>query len=90
MVLQPGEEKTVVFTLDKRAFAYYNVDLEDWHVETGEFGILIGASSQDIRLHDSVVVESTVSVHKPIHRNTLVGDLLADPLLAPLAKELLA
>ncbi|MFB9758669.1 glycoside hydrolase family 3 C-terminal domain-containing protein [Ectobacillus funiculus] len=90
VALQPGEEKTVVFTLDKRAFAYYNVDLEDWHVETGEFGILIGASSQDIRLHDSIVVESTVSVHKPIHRNTLVGDLLADPLLAPLAKELLA
>lgn len=90
VALQPGEEKTVVFTLDKRAFAYYNVDLKDWHVETGEFGILIGASSKDIRLQDSVVVESAVSVRKPIHRNTLVGDLLADPLLAPLAKDLLA
>src|SRR4051794_31416877 len=31
--LQPGEEKMVIFTLDKRAFAYYNVELKDWHVE---------------------------------------------------------
>ena len=44
--LKPGEEKTVVFELDKRAFAYYNVDIGDWHVETGEFEILIGKSSR--------------------------------------------
>ena len=42
--LQPDEEKTVTFTLDKRAFAYYDVELKDWHVETGEFEILIGKS----------------------------------------------
>jgi beta-glucosidase len=88
--LQPGEEKTVTFTLNKRAFAYYNVDLKDWHVETGEFEILVGKSSQEITLKDSIMVQSTVYIKKPVHRNTLLGDLLADPVLAPLAKELLA
>jgi beta-glucosidase len=88
--LQPGEEKTVTFTLHKRAFAYYNVDLKDWHVETGEFEILVGKSSQEITLKDSIMVQSTVYIKKPVHRNTLLGDLLADPVLAPLAKELLA
>ncbi|MFJ5760879.1 glycoside hydrolase family 3 C-terminal domain-containing protein [Neobacillus sp. NPDC093182] len=88
--LQPGEEKTVTFTLNKRAFAYYNVDLKDWHVETGEFEILVGKSSQEIALTDSIKVQSTVYIKKPVHRNTLLGDLLADPVLAPLAKELLA
>ena len=33
--LAPGETKTVSFTLDKRAFAYYSVRIHDWHVETG-------------------------------------------------------
>ncbi|MDQ0972462.1 beta-glucosidase [Neobacillus niacini] len=90
MDLQPGEEKTVTFTLNKRAFAYYNVDLKDWHVETGEFEILVGKSSQEIALKDSIMVQSMVYIKKPVHRNTLLGDLLADPVLAPLAKELLA
>jgi len=44
--LNPGEEKTVTFTLDKRAFAYYNTQIKDWHVESGEFLILIGRSSR--------------------------------------------
>ncbi|MBR3766747.1 MAG: glycoside hydrolase family 3 C-terminal domain-containing protein [Clostridia bacterium] len=58
--LAPGEEKTVKITLDKRAFAYYNVNIHDWHVETGEFTILIGASSRDIKLQETVKVTSTV------------------------------
>ncbi|MBT2725808.1 glycoside hydrolase family 3 C-terminal domain-containing protein [Bacillus sp. ISL-75] len=87
--LQPGEEKTVTFLLNKRAFAYYNVEMKDWHVETGEFEILVGESSQKIVLKDSIVVQSTVSIRKQVHRNTLIGDLLADPILLPLATELL-
>jgi beta-glucosidase len=88
--LQPGEEKTVTFTLDKRAFAYYNVDLKDWHVESGEFEILIGKSSRDIVLKKSIYVKSTVKLKKKIHRNTTVGDLLNDPVLAPVAKAWIA
>lgn len=56
--LEVGEEKEVEFTLDSRAFAYYNVNINDWHVESGDFNILIGASSQDIRLEDTVNVTS--------------------------------
>ena len=56
--LEAGEEKTVEFNLDSRAFAYYNVSISDWHVESGDFKILIGASSRDIRLEDTVNVTS--------------------------------
>ena len=56
--LEVGEEKEVEFTLDSRAFAYYNVLVNDWHVESGDFNILVGASSQDIRLEDTVNVTS--------------------------------
>ncbi|MCL2507669.1 MAG: glycoside hydrolase family 3 C-terminal domain-containing protein [Oscillospiraceae bacterium] len=57
--LKAGEEKAISVTLDKRAFAYYNINIADWHVETGEFDILVGASSEDIRLSGTVMVEST-------------------------------
>lgn len=87
--MQPGEEKTVSFTLNKRSFAYYNVELKDWHVETGEFEILVGKSSKEIVLHDSMYVQSTTITQKPVHRNTLLGDIFTDPILAPIAKGLM-
>lgn len=88
--LQPGEEKAVTFVLDQRAFAYYNVDIKDWHVEAGEFEILIGKSSKEIVLQEKVFVASTVSINKKIHRNTTMGDILSNPVLAPIARETLA
>lgn len=66
--LEPGEEKTVSIELDKRAFAYYNININDWHVESGDFDILIGASSRDIRLTATVNVESTVEAEIPDYK----------------------
>ncbi|WP_052310007.1 beta-glucosidase [Methanocella arvoryzae] len=57
--LQPGEMTRVEFTLDRRSFAYYNVETADWHVESGDFEILIGSSSADIRARETIWVEST-------------------------------
>ncbi|MEN8645822.1 glycoside hydrolase family 3 C-terminal domain-containing protein [Bacillus toyonensis] len=87
--LQPGEEKTVSFTLNNRSFAYYNVELKDWHVETGEFEILVGKSSREIVLQDNIFVQSTTIIKKTVHRNTLLGDIFTDRMLAPIAKELM-
>ena len=49
IMLQPDEAKEIRFVLDKRAFAYFNVTLDDWDVEPGVFEILFAASSADIR-----------------------------------------
>jgi len=72
--LRPVEEKEIVFTLDKRAFAYYNVDIKDWHVESGDFEILIGRSSREIVLKDTVYVESTMPIRKRFHRNSTIDE----------------
>ncbi len=56
--LKAGEEKEVSVTLDSRAYAYYNVNIADWHVESGVYGILVGASSRDIKLQAEVNVIS--------------------------------
>lgn len=66
--LKAGEETEISIELDKRAFAYYNVKLGDWHVESGEFKILVGASSRDIKLEASVNVESTVEAEIPDYK----------------------
>ncbi|MGI2329193.1 glycoside hydrolase family 3 C-terminal domain-containing protein [Planococcus sp. YIM B11945] len=87
--LAPGEEKTLSFTLDKRAFAYFNKEIRDWHVETGEYEILIGKSSQEIELKQIVTVQSTVRISRKITRNTTIGELMSDPLLAEPATNLI-
>ncbi len=68
--LKAGEEKEVSIELDKRAFAYYNVNIGDWHVESGDFKILVGASSRDIKLEANVYVESTVEAEVPDYSKT--------------------
>lgn len=77
--LAPGETKTVTFTLDKRAFAYYSVRVHDWHVETGEFDIMIGKSSRDIMLTKTVTVESTEKLPFVYTTDTTLGDVKKDP-----------
>ncbi|MBN1162001.1 MAG: glycoside hydrolase family 3 C-terminal domain-containing protein [Dehalococcoidales bacterium] len=47
--LLPGETKTVKFTLDKEAFSFYDPTLTQWTAEPGDFEILVGSSSRDIR-----------------------------------------
>lgn len=54
--LKAGEEKEVNITLDSRAYAYYNVNINDWHVESGAYKILVGASSRDIKLESEINV----------------------------------
>ncbi len=54
VALQPGETKTVNVSLDFRAFAYYHPAYRQWITEDGEFDILIGASSADIRCTKTV------------------------------------
>lgn len=76
--LKAGEEKEVTVELGKRAFAYYNVNIGDWHVETGAFEILVGASSRDIRLTETVNVTSTVEAQIPDYRKTAPAYYTAD------------
>lgn len=59
--LQPGEEKKLTFTLDKRAFSHYDVHTGGWEVLSGEYKILIGTSSEDIKMEEKITVRGTVS-----------------------------
>ena len=88
--LAPGEEKEAVFTLDKRAFAYYSTRIQDWHVETGDFAILIGRSSRDIVLEDTVRVRSTRRLPVTFTMTSTVGDMLQYPEAVEMMQDILS
>ena len=77
--LQPGESRDVTFTLDKRAFAYWNTQLHDWHVESGAFTVEVGQSSRDIEVSGTVTVESTVELPRHYTADSIMMDVMADP-----------
>lgn len=55
--LKKGESKTVEILLDDRAFSFYNVQKNDWTIEKGEFEILVGANSRDIKLSAKIELD---------------------------------
>jgi beta-glucosidase len=77
--LEPGETKTVTFELNKRSFAYWNTNLHDWYATTGNYGILVGASSRDIRLETTVHMESTTKIKVVYTKDSTIGDIYANP-----------
>ncbi|MBR2539848.1 MAG: glycoside hydrolase family 3 C-terminal domain-containing protein [Mogibacterium sp.] len=84
--LEPGETKTVSAVLDDRAFSWYSVELGDWYAFPGEYEIAAGASSRDIRLTTTVRYETSRCLPVEITYNSTVGDLLKNPVTAPLGK----
>lgn len=60
-----GEEKEVSFNLSENDFAYYNIELKKWVIESGKYTILIGKSSADIALSGSVDITNSKKIFSP-------------------------
>ena len=91
LTLNPGETKTATFTLDSRAFAYWEERIHDWHVEGGGYEIQVGASSRDIRLTAPLTISSTRPLPMRVDMDTTLGDILALPggaqIIGPIMKD---
>nr|WP_297768387.1 glycoside hydrolase family 3 C-terminal domain-containing protein [uncultured Butyrivibrio sp.] len=57
--LKPGESKKVEIAFDDKTFRYWNVKTNKWEVEGGQYKILLGASSADIRLSGDITRSAT-------------------------------
>lgn len=53
--LKPGETKEITFPIDRKALELLNADMH-WVVEPGDFTLMLGASSTDIRLNGTLTV----------------------------------
>ena len=92
--LEPGETKTVSFKLDFRAFAYFHPGYGQWVTEDGEFDILVGSSSADIRLMKTVSLKSTLDLPSLLSKDSTTRDWLEDPrgevVIRPLVQAMMA
>jgi beta-glucosidase len=53
IMLNPGESKTIRFNIDRDILSFYNEDLQ-WTAEPGDFKLMIGAASDDIKLQTEI------------------------------------
>ena len=94
VALQPGETQTVTIHLDFRAFAYYHPAHKRWITENGDFDILIGASSADIRFTEIATLESTLDLPCLLNDESTVREWLEDsrgrPFFEPVFQQIMA
>ena len=71
--LEPGETQELSFTIDRKHLELLDADMK-WVVEPGDFVLMAGASSEDIRLNGTLTVEDyqtrakAIEAQKPAKR----------------------
>jgi beta-glucosidase len=67
--LRPGETQTVTFTLTPEHLQLYN-RAREWVVEPGRFTVMVGASSEDIRLTGGFDIVAENSLREETAKHT--------------------
>jgi beta-glucosidase len=78
VALEPGQSKEVSFTLDTRAFSYYDTRVHDFAAESGTYVIEAGSSSRDLRLCAEVKMNAA-PVPVKYDRCSTVGEIMSSP-----------
>ncbi|HEY2981284.1 MAG TPA: fibronectin type III-like domain-contianing protein, partial [Anaerolineales bacterium] len=76
--LAPKATKTLRFTLNREAFWYFNARKGAWSVDPGDFEILVGASSRDIRLSAPFTLQPEAHASR-LHTGLPIQTILDDP-----------
>lgn len=87
--LAPGESRVVKLELAERDFAHYSARHDRWVAESGDFQVLVGASSRDIRLHETVTLQSTESLNYRFSEYSFFREFWSNPELRPQLIELM-
>lgn len=88
VTLKPQETKTVTVSLDERAFAYFVPHLGRYAVEGGNFQILVGASSADIRLREEIQFLSIDEVRLPLGIHNTMSEFYEDDRYAAVTRQI--
>ena len=89
LALQPGESRKVTFTLSERDFAFYSQRYRRWLAESGNFELLVGSSSRDIRERRRVSLQSTRSLNYSFTEYSFFREIWSNQELKPLLVELM-
>ena len=84
--LDPGESRETELIVRRTDLAYWDVRVDGWIVEGGEYGIEVGASSRDLRSRTAVTVAGDV-VELPLTLASSIEEALAHPVAGPVLRE---
>ena len=80
--LEPGETRSVDFALDRRAFAYWDIELSQWVVPSGEYTVQIGETVSTIVAEQLITLTGDRLV-RALSLESTVGDWFAHPVVGP-------
>lgn len=86
--LAPAESREVTIPVRRDDLAYWDVRVDRWVVEAGEYTVAVGASSRDLRAEASVSVDGD-AVTLPLTLESSIGDLMGDPVAGPIVMQAL-
>ena len=89
VALEPGETRTVELVVRREDLGYWDVRVDRWVVEGGDYTVEVAASSRDIRSVVSVAVAGDV-VSVPLSRESSMGEVMAHPIAGPIAQAAIA
>ncbi|WP_019925113.1 glycoside hydrolase family 3 C-terminal domain-containing protein [Nocardia sp. BMG111209] len=81
VTLEPGQTADVTVAIRREDLAYWDIRIDDWVVEPGDYEIAAAASGADLRLRRTVTVTGD-TVPLSVDGDTTLGELLADPAAA--------
>ncbi len=76
VTLEPSETKTICLKLTRQDFAWYNKAANAWQTDNGKYQILVGSSSQDIRLQATLNLTIGTSSLKVITEESYVSEVM--------------
>lgn len=89
VALAAGETRDVTLVIKRKDLAYWDIRVDRWVVEGGDYTVDIAASSRDIRTSVSIRVSGD-EVRVPLTRASSIGEVLAHPVAGPLVQSAVA
>ncbi|AEM84150.1 glycoside hydrolase family 3 C-terminal domain-containing protein [Streptomyces violaceusniger] len=86
--LRSGESRVVELPLERRSFAYYDVEGGRWVVAPGAYTVQIGESAARVVAEQTVTLTGDTDV-TPLSLDSAIGDWFAHPVAGPLLQEAL-
>lgn len=86
--LAPGESREVELALDRRAFAYWDIDVSGWTVAPGEYTVQIAENASRVLAERTVTLAGDVDTAL-LTLDSAIGDWFAHQVIGPRLREAL-
>ncbi|MFD4975504.1 glycoside hydrolase family 3 C-terminal domain-containing protein [Streptomyces sp. NPDC058424] len=89
VALEAGEMKTAELTVRRADLTYWDVRVDRWVLEGGDYTIEVGASSRDLRTTTTVTLDGD-AVNLPLTMESSIADLMDHPVVGPVVQQAMA